>query len=90
MALKKDKKQQLLQEFRRHEGDVGSSEVQIALLSQRIRELTDHLRHNPKDFACRRGLSMLVGRRRRLLNYYQRHVSVDVYKKLLERLKIRK
>ncbi|MFM7469351.1 MAG: 30S ribosomal protein S15 [Vampirovibrionales bacterium] len=90
MALKKEKKQQLIKDFQRAEGDVGSSEVQIAILSQRIRELTEHLRANPKDFACRRGLSMMVGRRRRLLNYYQRQVNVETYKKLLERLKIRK
>jgi small subunit ribosomal protein S15 len=90
MALKKEKKQQIIKDFQRAEGDVGSSEVQIAILSQRIRELTEHLRANPKDFACRRGLSMMVGRRRGLLNYYQRQVSLETYKKLLERLKIRK
>jgi len=73
MSIKKDTKQELMQEFGRHEGDTGSPEVQIAILTTRILHLTDHLRIHKHDESSRRGLLKLVGRRRRLLAYVRRH-----------------
>ncbi len=69
MALTKEKKNELIEQFKNHDGDTGSPEVQIALLTERIRELTEHLKIHTKDFHSRRGLFMMVGQRRRLLNY---------------------
>ena len=71
------------------EKDTGSSEVQIAILTERINRLTDHLRANHKDFQCRRGLMQLVGRRRRLLRYVSRN-DVSEYRALISRLGIRR
>ncbi|HWQ46676.1 MAG TPA: 30S ribosomal protein S15 [Longilinea sp.] len=70
--ITKEKKQALIQDFHTHETDTGSPEVQIAILSKRIEELTEHLRSNKKDHASRRGLLSMVGRRRRLLAYLRR------------------
>jgi len=79
----------LIGEYRRGDADTGSPEVQIAILTSRIRGLTEHLRAHKKDFACRRGLLMLVGRRRRLLDYLKR-VDPQRYLDILRRLDIRK
>ena len=67
--LSKEKKQQIIQDFKLHETDTGSPEVQVAILTQRINELTEHLREHKKDHHSRRGLLKMVGLRRRLLNY---------------------
>lgn len=79
----------IIEEHRLHETDTGSSEVQIAILSERIRGLTDHLRDHPKDHASRRGLLKLVGRRRRLLDYLSR-TDVERYRAIIARLGLRR
>ena len=89
MALDKEGKEEIIQEYKRHEGDTGSPEVQIAILTTRITELTDHLRTNKHDESSRRGLLKLVGRRRRLLTYLRRK-DYNNYLALTEKLKIRK
>ncbi len=87
--ISKEKKQQLMKEFGRNEHDTGSPEVQIAVLTQRINELTEHLKQNPKDHHSRRGLLMMVGRRRGLLDYYAKK-DLEGYRNLIQRLGIRK
>jgi len=72
MVLKKEKKTEIIEKFKRHSGDTGSPEVQVALLTERINQLVEHLKKNKKDQHSRRGLLMLVGQRKRLLNYLQR------------------
>ena len=89
MPLQKEVKAQLIQEFHRHESDTGSPEVQIAILTKRIRQLTDHLRINSHDNSSRRGLLKLVGQRRRLLNYVRR-TDYERYLALTDQLNIRK
>jgi small subunit ribosomal protein S15 len=89
MALTKEAKGKLIEEFARHEGDTGSPEVQIALLTTRINQLTDHLRANTHDESSRRGLLMLVGQRRRLLAYIRRK-DFPRYMALTDRLSIRR
>lgn len=89
MPLTKERKQQLTGEFGRGKSDSGSPEVQIALLTNRIAEMTEHLKTHPKDFASRRGLLGMVGRRRRLLDYVKR-INPETYLDLLKRLQIRK
>ena len=89
MALTKEAKTGVIQQYRRHDGDSGSPEVQIAVLTNRITYLTVHFKLHKKDHHSRRGLLELVGRRRRLLNYLQR-IDVSRYKAVLERLGIRK
>ncbi|MEW6044921.1 MAG: 30S ribosomal protein S15 [Bacillota bacterium] len=89
MPLNKEVKENLIQEFRRHEGDTGSPEVQIALLTQRINDLTEHLKVHRKDFHSRRGLYKLIGQRRGLLNYLERS-DVQRYRELVERLGLRR
>lgn len=89
MPLAKDKKDQIIGEYRRAEGDTGSTEVQIALLTNRIEQLTAHGQTHKKDVASRRGLVKLVGQRRRLLNYL-RNKDYDGYVALADRLKIRR
>ena len=79
----------IIEEHRRHETDTGSAEVQIAVLSERIRMLTEHLRHHASDHASRRGLLKLVGRRRRLLDYLGRE-DVERYRALIARLGLRR
>jgi len=81
MSIDKETKSQIISDFHRHDQDTGSPEVQIAILTKRILQLTDHLRANKHDESCRRGLLKLVGRRRRLLAYlrkteYQRYLAV--------------
>jgi small subunit ribosomal protein S15 len=89
LALGKDKKAGLIQEYRLHDSDTGSPEVQIALLTQRINDLTGHLKGSKKDFHSKRSLIKLVGKRRRLLNYLK-DSDLDSYRQLIERLKLRK
>jgi len=88
MPLQKEKKTQVITDFQRSENDTGSTDVQIALLTSRILQLTEHLRANKHDESCRRGLLRLVGQRRRMLTYlrkadYQRYLAIT------ERLKLR-
>jgi small subunit ribosomal protein S15 len=89
MALDKEEKSKLIEEFARHQGDTGSPEVQIALLTSRITQLTDHLRANSHDESSRRGLLKLVGQRRRLLAYVRRK-DFQRYMALTDRLSIRR
>ncbi len=88
MSLDKQVKTDLINSFHRHDGDTGSPEVQIALLSKRISQLTDHLRINKHDESSRRGLLKLVGQRRRLLAYIRR-TDYPRYMDLTQRLSIR-
>jgi len=89
MAITKEDKTQLIGEYHRHENDTGSPEVQIAILSRRIGQLTDHLRLHKHDESSRRGLLKLVGRRRKLLNYLKRKDAVS-YLAITESLSIRR
>ena len=89
MALNTQEKQKIINKHQTHGTDTGSAEVQIAILTERINRLTDHLRANHKDFQCRRGLMQLVGRRRRLLRYVSRN-DVSEYRALISRLGIRR
>lgn len=89
MTLTKDVKASLIEEHRRTEQDTGSPEVQIAVLSRRIDELTEHLKTHSKDHHSRRGLLQMVGRRRRLLEYLRRS-DVDRYRTLIGRLGLRR
>ncbi|MDO5522295.1 MAG: 30S ribosomal protein S15 [bacterium] len=87
--MNKEKKQQIIAEFGRTANDTGSPEVQIALLTARISELTEHLKVNKKDHHSRRGLLKMVGQRRGLLAYLKK-TDLDGYRKLIERLGLRK
>ncbi len=89
MPLKKEEKTALVEKYGRSENDTGSSEVQIALLTERITYLTEHLKVHSKDHASRRGLLKMVGQRRRLLDYLRRK-DQEKYKSLLEDLDLRK
>ena len=89
MRLSPDKKKGLIQQFKVHEGDTGSPEVQIALLSERINGLTDHFKTHQKDHHSRRGLLMLIGKRRGLLEYLRKK-DTERYRTLTEKLGIRK
>jgi small subunit ribosomal protein S15 len=89
MTLTKSRKQTLVAEYRRKEGDTGSPEVQIAILTERINGLTAHLKTHVKDFACRRSLLMLVSKRRRLLDYLKR-IDSQRYLDVITRLELRK
>jgi small subunit ribosomal protein S15 len=89
MAVTNERKQQLIGQFRQSENDSGSPDVQIALLTNRIGYLTEHLQKHRKDVACRRGLLRMVSRRRRLLDYLK-HAEPERYLDLLKRLNIRK
>jgi small subunit ribosomal protein S15 len=82
-------KNTLIEQYRKHGTDTGSPQVQIALLSDRINHLTDHLKSHRKDFSTRRGLLMLVGQRRRLLNYLKDR-DIEGYRELIGRLGLRK
>jgi small subunit ribosomal protein S15 len=88
MTLDKEEKSSVIEEYSRHENDTGSPEVQIAILTRRIEQLTDHLRTHKHDESSRRGLLKMVGRRRRLLDYIRRK-DYQQYLSLVERLKIR-
>lgn len=89
MSLTVEARQSAIQDYRTHEKDTGSPEVQIAILTGRIVELTDHLRANKKDHAARRGLLKMVGRRTSLLRYLTRN-DFDRYKSIISRLGLRK
>jgi small subunit ribosomal protein S15 len=89
MALTKEEKQELIDKFGRNSTDTGSTEVQIAMLTKRINELTDHMRAHKKDHATRRGLLKLVGQRRRFLNYLQR-TDLEGYRSLIKELGLRR
>ncbi|HCD72403.1 30S ribosomal protein S15 [Thermovirga lienii] len=86
--LDKDKKQAIIEEFKLHDADTGSPEVQIAILTTRIRELTEHLKVHKKDYHSQRGLMKMVGKRRRLLKYL-RLKDFNRYRTLIERLGLR-
>jgi small subunit ribosomal protein S15 len=89
MALEKTRKSELIAEYRRHEADSGSSEVQIAILTERIRHLTEHLKGAPKDHSTRRGLLQMVGKRAALLRYLAR-TDASRYQAVIGRLGIRR
>jgi small subunit ribosomal protein S15 len=89
MALEASVKQAIIEEYATHPGDTGSPEVQIALLSTRIKDLTEHLKEHKHDHHSRRGLLLLVGQRRRLLGYLS-DVDIERYRKLIERLGLRR
>ncbi len=89
MSLQKETKQTIINTYKVHEKDTGSPEVQIAILSERIGELTEHFKTHKKDHASRRGLLMLVSKRRRLLDYLKAHDS-DRYRDVIGKLGIRK
>ncbi len=84
-----ERKQEIIEEHRAHEGDTGSPEVQVAVLTRRIAHLTEHLREHKHDFHSRRGLLKLVGRRRRLLKYLQKK-DVERYRALIAKLGLRR
>ena len=87
--LTKQEKQEIIGDFETHEGDTGSPEVQIAILTRRINELTEHLKSHPKDHASRRGLLKMVGTRNSLLKYVSRK-DVRRYREIISRLGLRK
>jgi len=89
LSLSKENKTKLIADYRTHDGDTGSPEVQIAILSNRISYLTEHFKTHKKDHRSRRGLMKLVGRRRRLLDYLKRS-EVERYRDVIQRLGIRK
>ena len=89
MSLSPEVKKQIIEEYATHEGDTGSPEVQIALLSRRIKDLTEHFKTHKHDHHSRRGLMLLVGRRRRMLGYLA-EVDIERYRSLIERLGLRR
>ncbi len=89
MSLVKEKKQEIIDSYKRHENDTGSPEVQIAIISERIRYLTEHFKTHKKDHHSRRGLLKLVGKRRRLLDYLIKK-DIGRYRQVIERLGIRR
>ena len=89
MTITKERKDELIQDFKRGDDDTGSPEVQIAILTTRINGLTEHMRTHSKDYASRRGLLMMVSRRRRLLDYLKK-VDPQRYIDIIQRLNIRK
>lgn len=89
MSITAERKAELIKEFGTKEGDTGSPEVQVAILSERISNLTEHLKEHKKDFHSRRGLLMLVGQRRRLLDYTKKK-SEERYKNIITRLGLRR
>ncbi|HBK99177.1 MAG: 30S ribosomal protein S15 [Microcoleus sp.] len=88
MALTQQRKLEIMGEYQTHETDTGSADLQVAMLTDRISKLSAHLKINQKDFASRRGLMLMISRRKRLLSYIQKQ-SVDRYKALIARLGIR-
>ena len=89
MPLAPEKKGQIIEQYRTHDGDTGSADVQIALLTRRILDMIEHLKAHPHDHASRRGLLMMVGRRRRLLNYLRRE-DFDRYREVITSLGLRR
>ncbi|MGN0192136.1 MAG: 30S ribosomal protein S15 [Candidatus Gastranaerophilaceae bacterium] len=88
MSINLKNKTQIVEKFGKDAKDTGSAQVQIALLSEKINELTEHLKINKKDFQCKRGLLMMVGKRKRLLSYLNR-TNLELYRKTLKDLKLR-
>ena len=89
MALDAAVKQSIIEEFATHEGDTGSPEVQVAVLTRRISDLTEHLKSHKHDHHTRRGLMAMVGRRRRMLTYLQK-TDIERYRSLIQRLGLRR
>ncbi len=89
MALTAEDKKNIINEYATHEGDTGSPEVQVALLSKRISDLTDHLKEHKHDHHSRRGMMLVIGDRRRLLDYLKR-VDINRYRSLIDRLGLRR
>ncbi len=89
MAMATQKRQELVKQFQQHDSDSGSPQVQVAILTARIKEMTEHLRIHKHDFASRRGLLLMVGRRSRLLKYLAR-IDREAYQALIKRLGLRK
>ena len=89
MALEFDANKAIIEEYATHPGDTGSPEVQVAMLTQRIKDLTEHLKEHKHDHHSRRGLLLLVGRRRRLLNYLAK-TDINRYRSLIEKLGLRR
>jgi len=89
MSLTKEAKQEIVSKHGASDADTGSTNVQVALLTRRINDLTEHLRSHPKDHYSRRGLLKLVGRRRRFLNYLQKH-DLEGYRQLIKELGLRR
>jgi len=89
MSVTKENKQAVIEKYRQHERDTGSAEVQVALYTERVTDLTEHLRRHPKDKHSRRGLLLLVGRRRRILDYLKRK-DIERYRNLIWALGIRR
>ncbi|WP_077615119.1 30S ribosomal protein S15 [Caenibacillus caldisaponilyticus] len=89
MALTKERKQEIVNEFKTHEGDTGSPEVQVAILTEKINLLNEHLRVHKKDHASRRGLLKMVGKRRNLLMYLKKK-DIARYRELIEKLGLRR
>ena len=89
MSITAERKQELIKEFAVKKNDTGSPEVQVAILSERIANLTEHLKTHKKDFHSRRGVLMMVGLRRRLLDYVKRK-KIERYEDLIKRLKLRR
>jgi small subunit ribosomal protein S15 len=89
MSITHDKKQNLITEFKVHDSDTGSPEVQVAILTERINKLTDHFKTHKKDYTSRRGLLQLVNRRKKLLEYLK-GVDIERYRALIGRLGLRK
>ena len=87
--MTKERKQEIIETYKREEKDTGSPEVQIALLTERINELTEHLKVHKKDNHSRRGLLKMVGKRRSLLNYLEKN-DIEKYRKIVEKLNLRK
>ncbi|MBI2996827.1 MAG: 30S ribosomal protein S15 [Candidatus Melainabacteria bacterium] len=88
MAITKEKKKELINQYQNHKKDTGSSQVQIPILSEKINNLTNHLTTNPKDYQSQRGLLMLVSKRRRHLNYLQK-IDIESYRRIVDHLTIR-
>ena len=86
--MKKENKEKIMKKYEQHPGDTGSPEVQVALLTERINQLVDHLKRNKKDNHSRRGLLILVGQRKKMLNYLQ-HKDMGRYENLVASLKLR-
>ena len=89
MALTAEEKQEIIAKYATHEGDTGSPEVQVALLSKRIADLAEHLKEHKHDHHSRRGMQLMIGDRRRLLDYLKR-VDINRYRSLIERLGLRR
>ncbi|BBE32080.1 30S ribosomal protein S15 [Tepiditoga spiralis] len=87
-GIEEERKQEIIKEFRINEKDTGSVEVQIALLTARIKHLTEHLKTHPKDFHTRRGLMSMVGKRRKMLKYLKRE-KTELYSEIIKKLGIR-